>query len=481
MRRMGLCLAILTVLFLIGCKHVTAIDLNHGLPGDTITVTASDDAFDDCDAGVTVVYFVNEDDNDEFEPGVVTECIDSGNVKVEVPDLAGVGDTKEYIVSLKSKPRSDETQIFYADICTSFTSALGEKEQNGKNFLDYYFYEGDNPETRGGIYLDDDDDDEYAFSSERQSLAMYYYASVGDCERYVRTRDFTEKYMLLSNYNVLCWALHPDLTCADGSASIDDLKAVEAMLLAYEKFNNPYDRIFAEKLNTGLLTYSTYTDASDNTFFTDCHDPSADAYLPLCYAYFPGMKDLIALDNTWEEIIDNTEPKVAGGLLEVGLFQYGYNFSTPSEPYYDLYNFAFGETFLRSNQNALTGLNLTDYANQSYAQANLNFWKTEWASYPVLPRIEAWYDADGNTVCTDCADISAHAIIGQLAYYLDDLAFCQTMVSDQAIPYDVIGEDRYGFTFSPGYYNSYGQLHGLIALSLCEPSASAEFELDVLE
>lgn len=89
MRKLSLCVVILTTLFFIGCKHVSSIDPNHGMPGDVITVTATEDAFADCTSLVTKVYFVDSVDNNQYTTGKVIHCDDSTRVQVQVPDLSG--------------------------------------------------------------------------------------------------------------------------------------------------------------------------------------------------------------------------------------------------------------------------------------------------------------------------------------------------------------------------------------------------------
>lgn len=389
--------------------------------------------------------------------------------------MSGVGDSKKFIVSLRADPRDDETQIFYADICPTFSSSgMGQKELYGKNFLDTYLVDS----ATGGIYLEVDPNgaDDLGFSSERQSLAMMYYASVGDCERYVRARDFAEEYMLTSD-NVLCWLMNPNYTCtSQGAASIDDLKALEAMAVAHEQFNNPYDLVFAQKLSSGLQTNCTYTDsATDLTYFTDCYD----SYLPLCYGNLPGMTEVSSLGSSfsnWSNIMTNTISVLTTGSLGNGLFKFGYDYETDT---YDTYEPTL--TTLNTIQEALIGLNLI-YADEDLARLNLAFWEDAWAMYPSYPRVEGQFYADGTPASYFGADVSAHAIIGQLAYFLGEEAFCETMVGEQAIPAQNYGTNMYGFSFSSsGPISSYGQLHTLIALSMCEPVATEQFELDVLE
>ncbi|MDP8225204.1 MAG: hypothetical protein P9L99_17720 [Candidatus Lernaella stagnicola] len=457
MRRLALFAVFLTVFFCVGCKHVTDIDPEHGLPGSYVVVTASDDAFKNCDSNTEVSFYNTISGG--CVPAEVHDCMagDYTHAEFIVPDnLPDTDQSKKYIVALSCSPRSDETQVFMADICAPFSTAgMTQKEIDGKDYFDTNFVNRD-----GAVLVRVPDvcgPGGECFSSERQGLAMMYYALAGDCEQYVKTRDFMEEYMM-SEYDLLHWALDSHYqTEHDSSASIDDLKALEAVRLAIQKFGNPHDTEIATRLNNALIDYEIL-DVGGDPYFTegaswDAYGVITDDSLPLCYANLPAMSDTMSPSAIWMETLLDTGAVIVNGEFSsnIGLYKFGYDYLTST--YYDYHPL---ETDLNGIYQALTGMNLTAY-NTTLAQENLDFWISQWDTYGI---IAGHFLQDGTPNCIYCSDISIYALVAQLADVLDDAAFCNTMIG--AIPQAPCG----AFSIDPAYteFGSYGNTLALIAL-----------------
>ncbi len=95
------------------------------------------------------------------------------------------------------------------------------------------------------------------FLSETISLRLYYYTLKEDKESFDKCFDLLKDYFI-SETKLLYWKLNEDYTPAKSNASIDDLRTLKALLLAYKKWSD--DRYFetAKELGSAILKYNTY-------------------------------------------------------------------------------------------------------------------------------------------------------------------------------------------------------------------------------
>jgi len=343
------------------------------------------------------------------------------------------------------------------------TEGMSDKEISGKKFFESFLID-----KNGGVYCSatmgwpDEPTacSNHEFGSERQGLAMLYYAYAGDCENFDKLTEFLKEYML-SPVGLVYWKLNEDYDHShyQASASIDDIRIVQALLTAYEKFDNPDYYDLGMTIANALKKYTVNKDG----YFTegaswDDEGVYTARQLYLSYANLEAMDIIAKYDPAWIKIKEKTGALILKGAYIDGLF-------------HDLYKFTFKKYSKDSNLNSIheatTGLNLVSY-NRLVAKKNLNFWKYRWNHEfmeGVYPHIASSYSPKGVPLCKWCADISVYSLISQLAHKLGDTVFEAKMIN--AINQLNDGEFAGAFSWDEDYeISSYANALALIALAV---------------
>lgn len=354
--------------------------------------------------------------------------------------------------------------IFIALILISVASvsAISPKEQYGEEFF-YNNLVDDN----GGVWctvqtnLPEEPEacSNHEFGSERQGLAMLYYAKAGEQEKFDELYEFLDDKML-SEHGLIYWKLDEDYDNSDytASASIDDLRIVKSLLVAYENFGEEKYLDSALEIADGLKENAVLRDR----FFTEGASWDNDEVytvkkLYLSYADLNVMNHLAEYDSDWRKIRTYTGAVLKRGSYGNGLFKEVFNYKTLR--YKENNN-------LNSIQQATIGLNLVNY-DRTLAQENLDFWKDKWENDLLdgqYHHIASSYDKNGNARCVWCADISVYSLIAQLAHELGDYEFEDEMLN--AINQIQNGDYRGAFAWSQNdQLSSYGNALSLVALA----------------
>lgn len=455
---------VLSIMFFCsGCPYVESIDLDHGFGGDAgygteITVTLDRDGFN-CNND-NYIHFHNSVSGNDIAVDDI-DCLSDRIAVFRVPEnLPDLDQGKTFWVTYDGNREPEEDELFYLDIClhTYDDSTMTQPERDGKLYLDQYLIEP----LEHGVYCtaqpnvtpepwDVGSCLNHEFGSERQSIAMLYYTltgTQGDCQQYIKVRNSMVEHFM-SDYDLLYWRLDNTYNATpgygfedptqpqwwDSSASIDDLRAIQALFLAHERFGTPYDLHLAEKMLEANFAYSTHYRPTFGEYLTSGADwsenpsnpysPYPMPWLHLNYSNLPVMEEGIPYVAGWSMALSNTLTLLLGATGSVnpdlvdGIFWERYDFDTGYPYYTAIYDYDTTIVQVNSTWQAKTGLYLVEYF-PGVSYQNLEFWMDKWSLYG---RIDGSFYLNGNPVVPDSADISVYALIARMAKRLDELGY----------------------------------------------------------
>ena len=163
--------------------------------------------------------------------------------------------------------------------------------------------------------------------SETVGLVMVYAALSGDRKLFDQQMEFS-KTKLIGQYGLFHWKVSYDgELVSNSSAVVDDLRIIQASLLAYEKWKDNSYLDFAKDEADNVGQYEVVDSVlRDFWNWRDYGQPMAATSLQLSYIDTATMKQMIRIDPEWEEILEKTGDVLLNGQLESGLFYEYFDF-----------------------------------------------------------------------------------------------------------------------------------------------------------
>ncbi|MFH1563404.1 MAG: carboxypeptidase regulatory-like domain-containing protein [Nitrospirota bacterium] len=261
-------------------------------------------------------------------------------------------------------------------------------------------------------------------TSEATGQALLYAAGIQD------KGFFNDQFKVLTDnhlsdtYNLLVWKLTPNGDWWQnewdnyGNAVIDDLRAIRALLLAYDTWGDASYLAYANSLAQGLKDHNVINYKLRDYFsWGDFEGTSQNVVLS--YLDLLTMKRLAGFDSDWENILQTNKQIILGGTTTVGL-------------YYPRYSYGgyCGDT-ISMIHGAWISENLARYWKETgdvdcrtAAEKFLNFAKNEYANHTV---IFGEYDVITGVPTVGYEDTAIYSIIARLAFVLGDFVFAKNL------------------------------------------------------
>ena len=266
-------------------------------------------------------------------------------------------------------------------------------------------------------------------TAESVGLALIYATLSGNKSLFELEFRFVQE-RLIGPYGVCYWKLNRDLSpfkhggyaC---SASIDDLRIAEALILGYEKWGEAKYLALAERLTEGIYENEVDKEASilvDYLCWKGRKKLRAKT-LTLSYARFSSIERFAARDVKWIPILNETRSTVlkgkAGGPLFFEAYRiYGRRYSNV-------------KSYVNSINQLLVGINLLDSGRRREASELYDFFKAE---YELKGFINDAYDPLTLKASEGKAGIGAYSLLARLAIKVGDAEFALRVTTEQILP-----------------------------------------------
>ncbi|HAF70134.1 MAG: hypothetical protein XD60_0951 [Acetothermia bacterium 64_32] len=332
--------------------------------------------------------------------------------------------------------------------------------------LSFVLEEAKNQE--GGIYASFGDPGSEVLL-QNSSLLLLYGALVGDRPLVEEQAVAMERYFLDGRLGLLHWHLDGGMRPVAGSYANspgDSLRAVRALILAYQRWHEEEHLRLALRIAEGLMRYNVAEDRTLRAYATwsdASPEPARADSVLLPHGDLVAMALLSPYDARWEEVLARTLSILLSGATEVGLFQLSYRAGAYSPGEGSM--IAAAQTAL---QLASYGSRYGDPASLEAARRFLNFAKGQ---HERSGKVFARYDPESGTPLVDWENLAVYALVAQVALELGDSAFAETLISQHLLPKQNLdkGSPAYGaFTAHPNYAYVYDTLEALVALYLLE-------------
>ncbi len=315
---------------------------------------------------------------------------------------------------------------------------------------------------------------------QNSGLLMLYAARAGDRPLFDQQARVLEDYFLEERLGLLHWRLDPSMEPVlspwgtYSNSPGDALRAVEALLLAYDLWGDRAYEELALKIGGGLKRYTIAPDRTLRYYaaWTPELEPAGhgDKVL-LAQLNFKAMAGLAKRDNAWEEIIAVNLELALSGMTDQGLFYQSY---LPQRGEYEKGEGNMIQMAQVARHLAGYGRALGDPAALEAARRFLEFTKKE---YGARGRIFGRYDPETGEPLVTWENIAVYALIAQLASELEDSSFAETIIAEKVLTYQQLDPESpvYG-AFTTRFDDAYAldTLEALLALAAYEgPSAMA--------
>lgn len=212
-------------------------------------------------------------------------------------------------------------------------SVLNKEEVSKEEDLVFKFTENNLMDKDGGIYTNLKDKKSegditkgHNILSESQGMLLMYYLYNGDEEGFDKTFNYIKEKMLLKN-NLVSWRIDNGEP-SEVSATIDDLRISEALILASKEFKSFKYRYYGVKISQGI-----YKNLMTNGNLIDFEDEYGKSNLTtLCYLDLSALKLLTQVDKKWELVYNKALQVINGGFIsdKLPLYRKNYNVSNNS-------------------------------------------------------------------------------------------------------------------------------------------------------
>lgn len=272
----------------------------------------------------------------------------------------------------------------------------------------------------------------HEITAESVGLALIYAVKSEDKHLFELEYNFVKNY-LIGTYNVCYWKLNEDLSpfIHEGyacSASIDDLRIIEALILGYEKWKNIEYLNLAKQIMNGVYKNEVN---QRGLFLVDwfCWNKGGvikSQGLTLYYAKFSSLKKIKEYDSNWEAIFNKTLQKVLNGKIK--------NSPLFFEAYDAYKGYRNAKMYVSSINQILIGINLIDAEQFEEAKKVYEFFKEE---YNLKGYISDSYDPLTRKASGIKAGIGAYSLLARLAIKIGDVQFALKVILEKILPMQV--------------------------------------------
>ncbi|MDI6735426.1 MAG: thermonuclease family protein [bacterium] len=262
-------------------------------------------------------------------------------------------------------------------------------------------------------------------TSEATGQAMLYAAGIGDRELFDAQLNVLMDKFLSDTYNLLVWKITPNGDWWQnewgdyGNAAIDDLRAIRALLLAYDTWGAANYLNYATLLAQGLKEHNTVNDEFRDYFSWRAFGKETSQDVVLSHIDLSTMNRLAQIDTDWENILQTNKQIILGGTTSVGLYYPRYSFGN--------YN---GEEISMIHASWIS-LSLARYWQETgevdcrvAAEKFLSFAKNEYQNHN---KIFGEYEVISGNPTVSYGDTAIYSIIARLAFILGDFAFAKDL------------------------------------------------------
>ncbi|MFQ6090324.1 MAG: hypothetical protein ACE5LD_02675, partial [Candidatus Bipolaricaulia bacterium] len=248
--------------------------------------------------------------------------------------------------------------------------------------------------------------------------------------------EVIKDYFLEEHLGLLDWKLNAEMQPSESSWGTysnspgDSLRAVEALLLAYEHWGDEAYKELASEIGEGLKRYNI---ASDKTLryyssWTPALEPAGYGdRVVLAQLDFGAMARLAQQDRSWEEPLAVNLELALSGMSDQGLFYQSY---LPEQQRYETGDGSMIQMAQVAYHLAVYGRSFGDPAASDAAQRFLDFAKGEYTEGKILGR----YDPETGAPLTTWENIAVYALITRVALKLEDTAFAEQIISERLLP-----------------------------------------------
>lgn len=253
--------------------------------------------------------------------------------------------------------------------------------------------------------------------SEYAGIAMEYAVRANRKSFFRKQHQFVNTYLRVKKYNTYRWRTSSRLkVITNASATIDDFRIVHGYLQAANAWDNPRYLKIAKRMGKSLRMKGLRDDVFTNAIWWSNGEAGTDDTAIISYFDFPVMQALQTYDSAWSTIEDNHYTIVENAAQGNGLYKLTYDI--PSSTFEET------ETSSVSTIHELFLANrLAEAGYTELAQQTLDFFKSEYQTEDVYNQ----YTLLGEPT-TEYKDIANYALLGDLAGYLGDTNFQDTMI-----------------------------------------------------
>jgi len=315
----------------------------------------------------------------------------------------------------------------------------------------------------------------YSYGTNHEVLAesvrlLLYYAYLVNNRTLFNIEYNLAKNYLIGPYDVFYWKLSANMSPFKGqygqygSASIDDLKMAEAMLLGYEAWKDPDYLKFAERISEGIRLHEVHP--SDQILvewfnWDSKANTESSHYLKLSYADSSAIKKITQYSPVWAPVLNNTMRIVAGGIVPSTGLAYDY-YDIPNTRYLNL------DQYVDSIYEIWTGMNLWSAGLTNSSTRLYTFFKTHYMKDGV---VHTSYNPMDGTSSKYEAGPGTYALLIRLALRVGDLDFAKSLFEQKLLTFQEVdpGSELFAaFTTEwPGSIkeaNSFDNLTSIVAI-----------------
>ncbi len=269
-------------------------------------------------------------------------------------------------------------------------------------------------------------------TSEATGQTLLYAAGIEDRLLFDNQLNMLKDNLLNDTYNLLVWKLTPNGDWWQNewgnysNATIDDLRAIRALLLATDVWGGDYLNN-AKLLAQGLKDHNVRDNELRDYFSWGTFGEETSQEVVLSYIDLWTMNRLAQIDIDWEDILQTNKQIILGATTSVGLFYPRY-----SQGIYK------GDTISMIHAGWIAE-NLARYWQETgnadcrvAAEKFLAFAKNEYATYGM---IFGEYDVITGASTVGYEDTAIYSIMARLAFILGDFAFAKNLRNNQIRPH----------------------------------------------
>lgn len=273
---------------------------------------------------------------------------------------------------------------------------------------------------------------------QNNGLLMLYAASQSDRQLFDQQVKLLEDHFLEERLGLLHWRLDAQMQSLKSSWGTysndpgDSLRAVEALLLAYDVWGDESYKELALKIGEGVRKYNIAPDETLRYYasWTSEHEPAGHGNkVVLAQLNLRAMAGLAWQDRSWENPLFVSLMIALSGTTDHGLFYHSY---LPKEKRLEKGDGSMIQMAQTAYHLAVYAHIIGDVAALDAARNFLAFAKEE---YDTRGKIFGRYDPDTGTPLVNWENIAVYALIAQVALELEDFSFSEMLVSEKILPY----------------------------------------------